>query len=137
MELNVILESCLYVDDLAKARQFYRDVLRLELIEENPTRHLFWRCGRQMLLLFLAEACDVPDSNVPRHGAHGPGHLAFAIGDHQVDLWRKRLDEYHVPIEQSIRWPQGGHSLYFRDPAGNSLELASPRIWGLESDGHV
>ncbi len=25
-----------------------------------------------------------------------------------------------------------GHSVYFRDPAGSSIKLASPRIWNIE-----
>jgi catechol 2,3-dioxygenase-like lactoylglutathione lyase family enzyme len=25
----------------------------------------------------------------------------------------------------------GGRSIYFRDPSGNSLEFAEPRIWGI------
>ena len=26
-------------------------------------------------------------------------------------------------------WPNGARSLYFRDPAGNSVEIAEPRLW--------
>jgi catechol 2,3-dioxygenase-like lactoylglutathione lyase family enzyme len=69
---------------------------------------------------------------VPAHGAHGPGHVAFAIDDVAIDAWRTRLDAAGVPIEAEIRWPRGGRSLYVRDPAGNSVELASPRMWGLD-----
>ena len=35
-------------------------------------------------------------------------------------------------IESEVTWPGGGTSIYFRDPAGNCLELAPGRIWGLE-----
>ena len=38
-----------------------------------------------------------------------------------------------VPIELETDWPRGGHSLYFRDPAGNSVELITPGLWGLAS----
>ena len=41
------------------------------------------------------------------------------------------LEEARVAIEQTMDWPRGGRSFYFRDPAGNSLELATPKIWGL------
>jgi hypothetical protein len=40
-----------------------------------------------------------------------------------------------VAIEHEATWPRGGRSFYFRDPAGNSLELATPRIWGLPEVG--
>jgi catechol 2,3-dioxygenase-like lactoylglutathione lyase family enzyme len=48
-----------------------------------------------------------------------------------MDAWRDHLAARGVDIEAEVQWPRGGHSLYFRDPAGNSLELASPRIWGI------
>ncbi len=132
MKANEILESCLYVDDLETARQFYQDVLGLELFEHHPQRHLFWKCGHRMLLLFLADASSAADSDVPRHGARGPGHVAFAVPNADIPRWRAHLQAAGVPIEQAVDWPQGGRSLYFRDPAGNSLEVASPKIWGLD-----
>lgn len=137
MKANEILETCLYVDNLAAAREFYRDVLGLELFEHQPGRHLFWRCGHRMLLLFLAEQCDVPDANLPRHGARGAGHVAFAVPDADIPHWQQHLTQHGVAIEQVVQWPQGGRSVYFRDPAGNSLEVASPRIWGLRETGTI
>lgn len=131
MKANEILETCLYVDDLDTARTFYQDVLGLELFEHQQGRHLFWRCGQRMLLLFRAEQCDVPDANLPRHGAHGAGHVAFAVPDADIPHWQQHLTRHGVAVEQVVQWPQGGRSVYFRDPAGNSLEVASPRIWGL------
>jgi catechol 2,3-dioxygenase-like lactoylglutathione lyase family enzyme len=132
MRANEILESCLYVDNLDTAKQFYASVLGLELFEHHEKRHLFWRCGQRMLLLFLANECNVPDANLPRHGAHGPGHIAFAVPDDDIPQWKKHLQRCGVAIEQTVNWPQGGRSLYFRDPAGNSLEVASPKIWGID-----
>ena len=40
---------------------------------------------------------------------------------------------HHVAIEHEEAWERGGHSLYFRDPAGNSVELITPGLWGLPS----
>lgn len=137
MKANEILESCLYVDDLDAAKQFYESVLGLELYEHHTKRHLFWKCGHRMLLLFLANECNAPDSNLPPHGAHGAGHVAFAVPDHDIPRWRDHLERCGVAIEQTVDWPQGGHSLYFRDPAGNSLEVASPKIWGFEEQQSI
>ena len=131
MKANEILESCLYVDDLDTARTFYRDVLGLDLFEHHERRHLFWRCGNRMLLLFLADAASARDSDVPRHGAHGAGHVAFAVPDEDIPLWKNHLQQCGVTIEQAVQWPQGGRSLYFRDPAGNSLEIVGGPIWDL------
>jgi catechol 2,3-dioxygenase-like lactoylglutathione lyase family enzyme len=90
-----------------------------------------------MLLLFLAQGSDVADSSLPRHGAHGAGHVAFAVPDGDIPQWRDHLAGCGVDIERSVDWPQGGRSLYFRDPAGNSLEVASPRIWGIREQAAI
>lgn len=131
-----ILESVLYVDDLAAARAFYTEVLGFALFSEEPGRHVFFRCGAQMLLLFDARATEAvsPDSPlpVPPHGARGPGHVCFRAEGEEIGRWRERLGAKGVAIEADFEWPQGGRSIYFRDPSGNSLEFAEPRIWGLE-----
>ena len=44
---------------------------------------------------------------------------------------RDRLEGKGVAIEADFEWPGGGRSIYFRDPAGNCLEFAEPRIWKL------
>ncbi len=57
------------------------------------------------------------------------GHIAFVIDESEIEPWRKRLQEAGVAIESEVDWPEGGRSLYFRDPAGNSVELAPPTLW--------
>jgi catechol 2,3-dioxygenase-like lactoylglutathione lyase family enzyme len=131
MKANRILESCLYVDDLAAAQRFYTEVLGLEVQSRVPGRHIFFRCGSGMLLLFNPDATVRPGQDVPTHGAHGPGHVAFALQPDEIEAWRAHLRHHTVEIEAEVSWPSGGHSLYFRDPAGNSVELATPQIWGL------
>jgi catechol 2,3-dioxygenase-like lactoylglutathione lyase family enzyme len=132
MQVNEILETCLYVDDLETAEQFYQNVLGLQPVDRYPGRHVFLRCGHRMLLLFAPQTSRAAGGSTPAHGADGPGHVAFAVPDPQMPAWEAHLQQHGVDIEQRITWPQGGHSLYFRDPAGNSLELASPLIWSLD-----
>ncbi len=132
MQIGGILESCLYVNDLDAAQQFYINVLGLRLVERHPTRHLFAQCGRHMLLIFDPDASDRENSFLPPHGAKGAGHIAFAVTDREIGRWRTHLENHGIEIEKEIEWPQGGHSIYFRDPAGNSVELASPLIWHIE-----
>lgn len=126
-----VLETCLYVDDLLAAEQFYSDVLGFELVSRQPDRHVFFRCGATMLLVFEPNASGSGDSDVPLHGAHGPGHVAFAVSDVDLEAWASRLEDLGVTIEQRVDWPNGAKSIYFRDPAGNSLELATPSLWQL------
>ena len=134
-----VLEACLYAPDIESAERFYADVLGLERYSAVEGRHVFFRCGAGMFLLFNPERTSrepsrVNESLVPAHGATGPGHVAFAIAETDIPAWRARLERARVAVESEVRWPRGGTSLYFRDPAGNSVELASPRLWGLADD---
>lgn len=126
-----ILESALYASDLEAAERFYGEVLGLALDSRERGRHVFFRCGDAMLLVFDPDTTSVRSSEVPTHGAHGPGHVAFAIADDEFDSWVARLALHDIEIEASIDWPSGGRSIYFRDPAGNSVELTTPTIWGI------
>ena len=132
MTIQGVLETCLYVDDLARAEQFYAEVLGLKVESRQAGRHVFFHCGRQMLLLFNPLVSRESNDHFPPHGAVGPGHVAFAVDESELPAWNARLAERGVVIEKTIEWPGGGRSVYFRDPASNSVELATPRIWGLE-----
>jgi catechol 2,3-dioxygenase-like lactoylglutathione lyase family enzyme len=129
MQISGVLESCLYAGDLMAATRFYGGILGLALHSQVPGRHVFFRCGAGMFLLFQPDATSRPTGNVPTHGAYGPGHVAFAIQEMDLPAWRQHLTQHGVEIEQEIVWPSGGHSLYVRDPAGNSVELATPQVW--------
>jgi len=131
MNVQHVLETCLYVDDLARAEQFYTQVLGLTVVRRQNGRHLFLRCGQQMVLLFNPLASREANDEVPPHGAFGPGHVAFAVAEADLQAWQHWLAQCQVKIEKIIHWPTGGQSLYFRDPSGNSLELATPKIWGI------
>jgi catechol 2,3-dioxygenase-like lactoylglutathione lyase family enzyme len=122
------------VDDLPRAEQFYRDVLGLTLVGSQTERHVFFRCGQQMLLLFNPLVSRERDEHFPPHGAFGPGHVAFGVAEQSLDRWSAWLAERGVAIERVHDWPQGGRSLYFRDPAGNLVELTTPLIWGLREE---
>lgn len=131
MQAKGILETALYVDDLDAAKAFYRDVLGLTLHAEMEGRHVFFRCGDRMFLLFDPATTTAPNDSFPAHGATGPGHVAFELDPESIDAWRERLALTGVPIEKELEWPNGGFSIYFRDPAGNSVELATRLVWGL------
>jgi catechol 2,3-dioxygenase-like lactoylglutathione lyase family enzyme len=63
------------------------------------------------------------------HDGHGPLHLAFAITAEALREWEQRLRDQGVAIEGRTDWSRGGHSIYFRDPDGHLLELATPGLW--------
>lgn len=130
-----ILETVLYASDLDAAEAFYRDVLGMEPFTRVEGRHLFYRCGNQVFLLFNPAATREKSTAgivVPTHGADGEGHLCFRASAPEIDIWHRHLTSLGIEIESDFEWPQGGRSIYFRDPAGNSLEFAEPRIWGFD-----
>jgi catechol 2,3-dioxygenase-like lactoylglutathione lyase family enzyme len=134
--IDAVLETCLYAADLEAAERFYGETLGLPVVARVAGRHIFFRCGPGMLLVFDADqtttsAGQVGGVPVPSHGARGAGHVCFRIREEALPSWREKLARAEIPIEAEISWPLGGASVYIRDPAGNSVELAPARIWGL------
>jgi catechol 2,3-dioxygenase-like lactoylglutathione lyase family enzyme len=103
------------------------------LIRREPGRHVFFAAGTATVLLVFDARAAARGGLLPAHGAQGAGHVALGIRSSDLDAWRAHLQERHVAIEQEHQWPLGGRSLYFRDPAGNLLELVTPGVWGLPS----
>ncbi len=128
-EIVAMVETAIYVDDLDAAEAFYREVLGLEAIGAEAGRHVFFRVGDGVLLAFNPDA-TIKGDRLPPHGARGPGHFALGVRDGALDAWRDRLEGHGVVVEKEVTWPRGGRSIYFRDPAGNSVELVTPGIWG-------
>ncbi len=131
MQPTRILETSLYADDLEAMEEFYTRILGLAFFSKVEGRHVFLRCGAGMLLIFNPTQTNRPNGSVPPHGTSGAGHVAFAIAADSLDNWRDHLNRHGVRIEKEHTWPTGGRSLYFRDPAGNSIELATPQTWNF------
>jgi catechol 2,3-dioxygenase-like lactoylglutathione lyase family enzyme len=128
--LRGVHEAALYTDDLAAADRFWT-ALGLPRIGRAEGRHVFFRAGDDLLLVFDPSATAVPGGAVPAHGTHGAGHIALSVPDlAALAAWRRRLADAGVPVEAELTWPSGGRSLYFRDPAGNSIELITEGSWG-------
>ncbi|GGF09009.1 lactoylglutathione lyase [Aliidongia dinghuensis] len=128
-----LLETALYVSDMAVAKAFFIEVLGLKPMLSTERLTAF-DAGRQgVLLLFLegASAEDMPGPNgcVPGHDGSGPVHMAFAIETEDYDKWKDRLAQRNIPLRGEMAWPRGGHSLYFDDPDGHLIELATPGLW--------
>jgi catechol 2,3-dioxygenase-like lactoylglutathione lyase family enzyme len=130
MRAREILEACVYAPDLEAAERFYTDVLGMEVITRVEGRHVFFRCGGRVFLVF-DPAATAAGGGIPSHGATGPGHVCFAMAEDEIEAWRAHLQARGVAIETDYTWPGGGRSLYFRDPAGNSVELGTPCIWRI------
>jgi catechol 2,3-dioxygenase-like lactoylglutathione lyase family enzyme len=134
--IDGMLETALYAEDLDAAEAFYGQLLGLETVLRAGNRHVFFRAGSGILLIFNpTETIKPPPAHalpVPPHGATGPGHACFRMEGVAIDRMVEKLNKAGVEIESDFRWPNGARSIYFRDPAGNSLECAEPRLWNIE-----
>lgn len=135
LRLDGVLETALYVDDLARARAFYEDVLRLAVLYEDSRMCAFSVGGRSVLLLFprggSLKTVVMPGGTIPPHDGSGPLHIALAVSATQLRAWEGHLTTNGVAIEGRTTWKRGGESIYFRDPDGHLLELATPGLWAI------
>jgi catechol 2,3-dioxygenase-like lactoylglutathione lyase family enzyme len=128
-----VLETAVYCDDLSRTTGFYRDLLATDPMLSVERVVAFDAGEGTVLLLFQRGASDhafqTAGGVVPGHTSTGPAHIAFAIDKADVPTWLDRLKTLHIAIESRVDWPRGGHSIYFRDPDGRSVELATPGTW--------
>jgi len=129
MKLERVLETILYARDIDAAEAFYTRLLEREPYVRQPGKLVFYKLPDAMFLLFNPEVTSVSNPGLPLHGATGEGHACFRIEEGDEEKWKGRLAALGIPLEMEHLWPNGTKSLYFRDPAGNSLELACWRIW--------
>jgi catechol 2,3-dioxygenase-like lactoylglutathione lyase family enzyme len=141
--ISRLLETALYVEDLERSARFYQQVLgfgsvegtTLEMATESRVLRPLQIPGGQVLLLFLKGSTTttavLSGGTIPPHDGSGRLHLAFAISAAELVGWRERLQAHGVAIEGEMAWPRGGTSLYFRDPDGHLVELATPGLWSV------
>jgi catechol 2,3-dioxygenase-like lactoylglutathione lyase family enzyme len=134
-KLDRVIETSLYVDDLDRAARFYEEVLDLAVLTNDARFRAYDVGGRSVLLVFrrghTLETVRMPGGTIPPHDGHGPLHIAFAIGAEELGSWEARLAAHGVAIEGRTHWTRGGVSIYFRDPDGHLLELATPGLWAI------
>jgi catechol 2,3-dioxygenase-like lactoylglutathione lyase family enzyme len=128
-----VLETALYVDDMARARAFYETALGLAPMFADERLTAYPVGGRSALLVFLrgstTETVHLPGGTIPPHHGIGPVHCALAVAAADLPAWEARLAAQGIPVEGRTRWPRGSTSLYFRDPDRHLLELATPGLW--------
>lgn len=132
--LSGLLETCLYVDDMARSKAFYAGLLGIEPLFEEDRICVFRLPDGTVLILFARgstlEPVVTPDGTIPPHDGQGPIHFALGIPSGSVNEWRRHLEACGVAVESEVRWSRRrGHSLYFRDPDGHAAELATRELW--------
>jgi catechol 2,3-dioxygenase-like lactoylglutathione lyase family enzyme len=124
-----VYETILYAEDLSAVTAFYRDVLCLRLVDSvDGLVSVFRLTEGGILLIFDPRKSSVPGRPAPSHGARGPGHIALHVDPAELERWRARLEGCGIEIEMDRAEHDAGQ-LYFRDPAGNSVELVGGELW--------
>jgi catechol 2,3-dioxygenase-like lactoylglutathione lyase family enzyme len=131
--LSDLKETALYVDNLNRAKRFYREVLGLETLAEDDRFCALDVAGKHVLLLFRRGASNGPTEvaggTIPPHDGAGPLHVAFAVDTTELPVWEAHLSAHGIDVLSRVSWPRGGKSLYFRDPEGHLLELLTRGVW--------
>jgi catechol-2,3-dioxygenase len=123
-----IKETCLYINDLQEAKNFYHEALGLPVIHYMPGKHLFLRAGSSVLLLFNPEDSKTKNSPPPHYGG-GKQHFAFEVNKNDYAEARAEILSKGISIIDEMTW-KSGKSFYFNDPEGNVLEiLPDSGIW--------
>jgi catechol 2,3-dioxygenase-like lactoylglutathione lyase family enzyme len=134
-----ILETSLYVEDLDRSVAFYQRLFGFPVMTHDFRMCAMAMPNREVLLLFhkgaSSEPSETPFGMIPPHDSQGVQHLCFAIPAGALEAWRTHLETESVAVESELRWPQGATSLYFRDPDGHSLEVATPGLWPNDRGG--
>jgi len=132
---NRIIETGIYVDDTERSVAFYERVLggrRMGCSERLGTVDIG---GQSVLLIFKKggsiKPTQIPGGLIPGNDATGQMHFAFAIEPEEFENWQAWLPTQGVEIESIVNWDRGGRSIYFRDPDGHNVELATPGIWDI------
>ena len=130
-----ILETSLYVSDLDQSARFYRELFGSKELVRDDRLCALSIGSNQVLLLFRhgasAKPGVTPGGTIPPHDGHGELHMAVAIGREDITRWEERLRSLNIAIESTVHWPDGGTSLYLRDPDNHSIELATPGTWEI------
>jgi catechol 2,3-dioxygenase-like lactoylglutathione lyase family enzyme len=120
-----VLETVLYLEEGEEEpmRGFYGETLALERVTDGA-----YRLGVGLILLFDREKSSRKTSPPP-HGTWGAAHVGLVAAEGDYEAWKKRLAAAGVELIEEIDWPRGPRSFYFRDPAGNVLEIADGNMW--------
>jgi catechol-2,3-dioxygenase len=131
--ISHILETSLYVADIDRSAEFYQRVFSFDMIFQDDRMCALRVPGSGVLLLFKENGSlqphPTPGGIIPPHGGSGQLHLCFAIPLAGLEGWIAHLAEQKIALESRVIQYFGGTSLYFRDPDGHSLEVATPGLW--------
>jgi catechol-2,3-dioxygenase len=136
MKIKKVVETCIYSSDLESMKNFYAGILGLPVIQEEQDKLIFLKAGKSMLLIFDPVRTKTSNGSLPAHGTPTPPssiHFAMEIEKQEYHANKQLLIDNNIVIEKEVNWNSDAKSIYFRDPAGNLVELITPGGWPVES----
>lgn len=136
MKIKKVVETCIYSSDLESMKNFYAGILGLPVIQEEQDKLIFLKAGKSMLLIFDPLRTKTNNGSLPAHGTPTPPssiHFAMEIEKQEYHACKQLLMDNNIAIEKEVNWNNDAKSIYFRDPAGNLVELITPGGWPVES----
>jgi catechol-2,3-dioxygenase len=136
MKINKVMETCIYSSDLESMKKFYVEIVGLSVIQEETDKLIFLKAGKSMLLIFDPLRTSINNDGLPTHGAMTPPsntHFAMEIEEKEYQPCKEHLGMNGITIQKEVNWDGKTKSLYFRDPAGNLVELITSGGWPVES----
>lgn len=131
--ISGLLETALYVNDMDRSVRFFENVLELKVMTRGERLTAFDAGSSGVLLVFKrgASLSDIRADGglIPGHDGSGPLHMAFSIALESYDEWLAHLHKCGTKLRGEFHWERGGHSIYFEDPDGHVIELATPGLW--------
>lgn len=123
-ELNAVEVVTLFVEDLPRARTFYRDVFGLESVYEDENSTVVKLENLMLNLLTVSNAPTLVEPAVVGSRGSGP-RLLFTIRVDDVDAVCAELERHGVQLLNGpVDRPWGRRTAAFADPAGNVWEVA-------------
>ena len=110
IETSGIDHIVLHVADVARSKQFYREVLGMSVYRENE-RQVFLHAGSQGVALFKGPS-DNPGGDM--------NHLALNVAQGTYDSLKAELETHGIAVSGR---PGDDHCIYFCDPDGHRLQL--------------
>ena len=128
MNILSIKETCIYVKDLERTKDFYTNKLGLPLISLAKNRHVFFKAGNSVLLCFIAPETE-KEKELPPHGAYGVIHFAFEVSEEEYQMALLQIKNSGIDILHEHLWKNKIRSFYFHDPDGNLVEIIEQGLW--------
>jgi catechol 2,3-dioxygenase-like lactoylglutathione lyase family enzyme len=127
---EAVLETALYHEGFEgeQMERFYAELLGLPVVARWPDG-VALRVGPGVLLLFDRQGLAEREGPIADHGTTGPGHACLTAPGERYEAALRRLEDAGVEILHEHEWGDERRSFYFRDPAGNLIEIADGDLW--------